>query len=1006
MQLLPGKKTRMWTFNGSFPGPTIRVPSGRPVEVTYANRLPVAANAMTIHNHGGHQPASEDGQPEEYLIPPGGQRTYRYPLTEEGRPERAAFQWYHDHRMDRTARNLWRGLAGMFILDDGFERGLPLPGGQYDVPLMLVDRSFDSDNQLVDRFPEGGPAGGRAPPSDEVVGDHTLVNGAAQPHFEVADRSYRLRLLNASNFRTYDLSLGDGRSMVQVANESGLLPAPIRRNSVRLGPAERAEVVVDFAGLHGRRIELGSSSGPVMQFRVDRRAAGDPTNVRFDTLRPAPSFGAVPSTPNRTFSFNEGVNERNGRTAWTINGRTFDHHRTDATARLNTTERWRFTNPSSQPHVVHLHSGDFRVLTRNITGDPEPGEEGLKESVLLDPGETVDVAVRFTDHTGKFVLHCHMLEHEDNGMMANIVVVAGSPAALLLGPPGLVALAILLLGLRDRPRRIEVPRRTAIAAGAALAGVAATHAADLPDKLIQAPYLAVLFALTIFSSLALAAVILARRAGPLTWAACGALSLAALAGYAVSRSAGLPDIEDHVGHWLEPAAVAAALYELFLVGLSARVLSRWRAETYARLPRRVAGGSRIMRRTLLGSRPLAALRRAAVLGVLVALGLGAAPAFGQAGEPDGLAADVRSVSAIAPLRSDNGRRALEVYRAVLPRGVELPREPAVGVWLAELSSVRSADGRPFDPASHWIEGAIMLRVRRAGEDGWYPIHYPVTAEFWFQAGRSVGLPKRRASAAIARDGAGWRASAVPSGSGPSESMVLGWQPAGGGDPAALRRAFDIPSDPFFVLNPAMRGPDLMRVEYQLNRPYPFQTLMPGSAPAFDPASPSPQGGSVRLRLRPDIDAAQEPDLPKVFPPGTSLADVVDTDQMVPGTHAFYALTVNSSSKKVGEGGYTAPGPAPASSSPAAGRPDSARRGCRRVRYVSLGVRRLRRSRVRSIRARIGRRRIRARVMRNSRVRLDLRRLRRTRYRVKIVIVGRSGKRYVHRRTVSKCARRR
>jgi Acetoacetate decarboxylase (ADC) len=384
---------------------------------------------------------------------------------------------------------------------------------------------------------------------------------------------------------------------------------------------------------------------------------------------------------------------------------------------------------------------------------------------------------------------------------------------------------------------------------------------------------------------------------------------------------------------------------------------------------------------------------AALLVCLAGLGPAAGAAHAQAGS--GVAVDIRSISAIAPLRSDHRAHALDVYEQLIPNGLDTPRDPAVGVWLAELSTLRSAPGRPMDDAGHWIEGAIDIRVKHGGEEGWYPIHYPVTAEFWFQAGRYVGLPKRHAAAAITPAGRGWTAQATPRGTG-GPSMVMDWRPASG-DRAALERAFRVPIDPMFPLNTALRGPDLMRVQYSIAPPGPFQTAIPGGAPPYSAAS-KPDAGTIHLRLRGDIDGAQEGDLPRIFPKGTELSDLISTDQTVPGTHAFYAVTLGSDSKTIGRGGY-----------PRArrGHPRARRRKCRRRGFATVRVRGLRKSRIRTLRARAGRRRVPARLLRHGRVRLDLRPLRRSRYRVRIVAVTRSGKQRVYRRTARRrCARRR
>jgi FtsP/CotA-like multicopper oxidase with cupredoxin domain len=418
-QILPGNTTTMWTFNGSFPGPTIRRPSGEPTLVTVANQLPAWAGSITVHHHGNHSLSVDDGQPSRYLIPPGGSRQYSYGFVENKAPERGAFQWYHDHMMGATARNDWMGLSGMVILDDPSEATInaALPNGARDVPLMVVDRSFDAANQIPYTFDPDG-----------VLGDVILVNGAAQPYFEVADVKYRLRILNASNTRSYDFTLSNGIPMVQIATESGLLPAPISRSHIMLGPAQRAEVIVDFAGSLGQNIVLMNKIGftrnlsQAMQFRVTRHES-DASRVP-TTLRPAPVFGALPLGATRLWNF--GRNTGNGE--WTINGKGFDPNRIDARPKLGTVERWIFVNTSDADHIVHIHDVDWQIVSRVNLDASKPvqglkGEPGLHESFRLVPNEIVTIQSKFTDHLGIFVFHCHILEHEDFSMMDQFRVV-------------------------------------------------------------------------------------------------------------------------------------------------------------------------------------------------------------------------------------------------------------------------------------------------------------------------------------------------------------------------------------------------------------------------------------------------------------------------------------------------------------------------------------------------------------------------------------------------------
>jgi spore coat protein A, manganese oxidase len=450
--ILPGPKTRMWTYGGSFPGPTIRRPAGHRTEVTFHHRLPAEAGELTVHLHGGHNRTQFDGQPggltashpkslycqvprglspresgNDLLIHPGGRRTYVYDLREDGRPERAALQWYHDHRLDRTARNIWRGLAGMWIVDDELERSLSLPGGDRDIPLMIADRTFDRHNQLDDPFT------GLRPPGDGVAGHRVLVNGAYMPHHAVRPQRYRLRLLNVSGFRPYNLHLSNGAPLVQIGTDSGLMPKPVRRPEILLGPGERAEVIVDFAGSGGESVELrsgrrhggregaGSTSyvGALMQFRVGTGRVADRTRVP-RSLRPLPEWTKhVSHKPDHTWTVSIGGAFK---TTWLINGRTFNPARADAFPVLGETATWEIVNRTGVAHMMHLHHTDWYLLARDGR-PPPPWEDCLKETFFVYPGERILVAGRFADYTGKFVIHCHMLDHEDHGLMGQFEVV-------------------------------------------------------------------------------------------------------------------------------------------------------------------------------------------------------------------------------------------------------------------------------------------------------------------------------------------------------------------------------------------------------------------------------------------------------------------------------------------------------------------------------------------------------------------------------------------------------
>ncbi|MCU1602768.1 MAG: Multicopper oxidase [Frankiales bacterium] len=436
--LLPGRPaTTMYTFNGSWPGPTIRRPVGAKTTVTVVNKLPSAFGSISLHVHGDHHSSADDGRPDSDLVATGKAKTYTLGLKDGGKAERAAFSFYHDHRMDETGRNNWYGLNGMFITDDPKEKRLGLPTGAYDLPLTVADRSFDDASQLTDPFPTASDAtspttpftGPYAPPGDATAGTRTLVNGTFLPYQLTANRRYRVRLLNASNFSSYDFHFSDGRPMVQVGNGAALLSKPVTRTDVLLGPAERADVVVDFSNALGKNVVLesiartdgsltgiGSQSTPLMQFRVTKRA---PQSAAVPAaLVPLPALD-IPTAPTMTWVLGLGANT--GGTHWTVNGQPYEDGRTDAAITLGSTQRWAIVNASTITHYVHLHEEAWRTVTRN--GQPPPAwEAGLQDTWRLDPGDVVEVAARVTDFTGPFLIHCHMLDHEDHGLMATFTV--------------------------------------------------------------------------------------------------------------------------------------------------------------------------------------------------------------------------------------------------------------------------------------------------------------------------------------------------------------------------------------------------------------------------------------------------------------------------------------------------------------------------------------------------------------------------------------------------------
>ncbi|MFJ5116731.1 multicopper oxidase family protein [Kitasatospora sp. NPDC088548] len=450
LEILPGLRTDVWTYGGIFPGPTLSVRAGRRTAVLHRNQLPVPT---TVHLHGGHTPADSDGYAIDLTLPAGatgsrgaggmagmpgmeryaddpadtplgntsnGERTYTYPGK-----QRAATLWYHDHRMGFTGLAIWSGLIGFHLIHDEEEDALPLPRGERDLPLMLVDRSFGEDGAF--RYPtvdaERLVPGVRAGYMNGVLGDVILVNGAPWPRHPVDRARYRLRLLNASNARVYRLELDPqppgGDALVQIGGDGGLLEAPRAHDVVDIAPAERFDLVVDFSRFEpGTSVRLMNRFGTgsareVMRFDVSSRTVSDDSRVpeRLSTIEWLDPADAV-ITRNFRFRLSKGD-------GWTINKRLYLPGRALARPTLGAVERWRFF--SDLHHPVHVHLNQFQVLSRNGS-DPGPYDAGWKDTVDLRSAEAVEVLVRFTDYPGTYMMHCHNLEHEDMAMMADFVV--------------------------------------------------------------------------------------------------------------------------------------------------------------------------------------------------------------------------------------------------------------------------------------------------------------------------------------------------------------------------------------------------------------------------------------------------------------------------------------------------------------------------------------------------------------------------------------------------------
>jgi FtsP/CotA-like multicopper oxidase with cupredoxin domain len=409
-----GRETETWGVNGAFLGPTIRAKRGEEVAFAVRNSL---GEGTSIHWHGMHLPAVMDGGPHQEVAP-GGDWAPQWTIDQP-----AATLWYHPHPHGRTAAHVYRGLAGMFIVDDEESEGLNLPQtyGVDDVPMIVQDRKFDGDNQ----FDESGSFLS----SQGVLGDHIMVNGTLGPYFDVTTRLVRLRLLNGSLSRLYHFGFGDGRPFSLVATDGGLRPSAWETDRIQLSPGERAEIVVAFEPgestvLRSYPAEEGYT-GPLSRFNggddtldiCEFRAAADLTDTTVvpETMGAAPDLADAEVAEERSFSLS-GFGQ--------INGEKMDLQRIDFGVREGTVEVWEVKNGDGFLHNFHVHDVQFQVLSED-GAEPSERLRGWKDTVQLVPQRRYRLAMRFTDYTDPnlpYMYHCHILAHEDAGMMGQFVV--------------------------------------------------------------------------------------------------------------------------------------------------------------------------------------------------------------------------------------------------------------------------------------------------------------------------------------------------------------------------------------------------------------------------------------------------------------------------------------------------------------------------------------------------------------------------------------------------------
>lgn len=382
-------------YNGTVPGPTLVANRGDVVSVPFTNSL---TDPSSVHWHGLVVPTAADGQPHDAVAAGG---TYSYDFTVA---QRASLNFYHPHPHLLTGEQVNLGLAGGIVVRDAEEAALRLPDRWREVPLVIRDALFDAAGNLSYK-----------PRSSGFEGSEALVNGTRAAEHGVDNALYRFRVVQGSNARVFRLALGNGAPFTVIGNDGGLLPNPVQVSQIALGPGERLDLLVDLRGFHlGDRVMLRclDAGWDLLELEVTRE-------VTDSAAPPQGPLSTVETLVNpvrtRTFSF-DGM----GR----INGQEFSMDRIDFQVPFGEIERWRFTTGGNAPHPVHTHGASFQVEARaGGRAAVMPWEAGWKDTVLLQDGETVDVLIRFDGHRGRYLLHCHQLEHEDRGMMQAFEVV-------------------------------------------------------------------------------------------------------------------------------------------------------------------------------------------------------------------------------------------------------------------------------------------------------------------------------------------------------------------------------------------------------------------------------------------------------------------------------------------------------------------------------------------------------------------------------------------------------
>lgn len=409
-----GLNTPTMGYNGTYLGPVLVLTRTENITINVTNDL---TESTTTHWHGLHVPAAMDGGPHQEIL--SGSTWSAYFTVDNP----ASTNWFHPHMHGTTGRQVYNGLAGLIYVNDTASSALAIPKtyGVDDIPLIIQDREFNPDGSFKHNDPRQG--------------SNFLINGAIDPTLSTHAQMIRFRILNGSNARIYNFGFSDNRTFQQIASDSGFLVSPVDLTRVVLAPGERAEIVVDFSGEAGTSLQLMAYNSEVaynnhdmfdnIDFNLFNISVGDATTD------PVP-VTTLPTTLNTITRFTaaEAVNQASPRTFVLsghdkINGLSMDMTRIDQVVTLGDIEIWQVTVDSGGHHPFHVHDGSFQILSRDGV-DPPANEQGWKDTVLVSPGEVVQIIKKFEDYSNPdlpFMFHCHLLEHEDAGMMGQFTIV-------------------------------------------------------------------------------------------------------------------------------------------------------------------------------------------------------------------------------------------------------------------------------------------------------------------------------------------------------------------------------------------------------------------------------------------------------------------------------------------------------------------------------------------------------------------------------------------------------